>query len=137
MNETALFARVQALLDERRDPFDDECVVAALQAHPEWLERTVGLRADASALSRLPVAPARRSRRWPWLVAAGFVAAAAILVTTVPCQPPRATGGRILVASLEELRPRAHVAATFVVHERLLATPTTRLDTWQTRSEVR
>lgn len=134
MTDTTLLARVQALLDARRDPLDDDAVIAALQAHPEWLDRVVRLRADARALAQLPITPIHRPRRWPWFVSA--IVAAAWLVAILCRQPARPHAGRILSAHLEELRPRAHIAATFVINERLLSTRTTRLETWQTRSEV-
>ena len=138
MNETTLLARVQSLLDARRDPLDDGDVVAALQAHPEWLERFAGLRADALVLATLPAAPVRRPRRWPWILSACFAAAAAALVVVALRLPPRPRpAGRILAASLAELRPGEQIAATFAVKQVLLTTPTTRLETWQTRSEVR
>lgn len=141
MNETTLLARVQELLDARRDPFDDAEVVACLDAHPEWLPQLVALRADALALaslrpSRPPLAPPRR--RWPRVGSAVFAAAAAALVTTLlPTPPPPPRAGRIVTAQFTELRARAHLAATFVVNDSLVATPTSRLQTWQTRSEPR
>lgn len=134
MNATTLLARVQSLLDARQDPLDDDQVLAALEAHPEWLDRIAGLRADARALAQLRITPMHRPRRWPWFVAA--IVAATWLVAMPWREPARRPAGRILAATLEELRPRAHVAATFVVNERLLSTPTTRLETWQTRSEI-
>jgi len=134
MNEASLLARVQAHLDARCDPLDDADVMASLDAHPEWLLRIAGLRADARALAGLPVP--QRSRRWPWIASACFATAAAALVT-VSLRPPPRCAGRIVAASLAELRPRAHVAANFVVSESLVTTPTTRLETWQTVSEAR
>lgn len=140
MNETTLLARVQEHLDARRDPFDDAEVVACLDAHPEWLPQLVALRADALALaslrpSRPPLAPPRL--RWPWVGSAVFAAAAAALVATLLPTPPPPRAGRIVTAQFTELRARAHLAATFVVNDSLVATPTSRLQTWQTRSEPR
>jgi hypothetical protein len=67
------------------------------------------------------------------VTAAAGPAAATLLPTPPP--PPRA--GRIVTAQFTELRARAHLAATFVVNDSLVATPTSRLQTWQTRSEPR
>lgn len=141
MNETTLLARVQEHLDARSDPFDDAEVIACLDAHPEWLPQLVALRADALALASLrparPMLAPPPRRRWPWVGSAVFATAAAALVASLLQTPPPPRAGRIVTAQLTELRARAHLAATFVVNDALVATPTSRLQTWQTRSEPR
>ncbi len=146
MNETSLLTRVQELLDDRVDPFDDPEVLAVLDAHPEWLPRLAGLRADALALAALAPVPVpvpakvdvRRHRRW-WVAVAGatFVAATLLFAVRLASPPPPVFAGRIVATRLTELRPRAHLAATFVFSDAELTTPTSRLQTWELRSERR
>ena len=146
MNETSLLTRVQELLDDRVDPFDDPEVLAALDAHPEWLPRLAGLRGDALALAALAPLPVsaplqvgvRRQRRW-WIAFAGatLVAAGLWFAVRLASPPPPVFAGRIVASRLTELRPRAHLAATFVVSDAELTTPTSRLHTWELRSERR
>jgi hypothetical protein len=134
MNETAMLARVQQCLDARRDPLDDAEVVGFLDSHPEALALVAAMRADARALPELAALPAKHRRRW-WLAPTAAAAVVALLLawprgvdTAVP---------RILAASLEEVRPRQHLAANYFVREPLIATASTVLETWQYRSEPR
>lgn len=139
MNETELFARVQELLDARMDPLDDAEVIAGFDANPEWLPRLAGLRADAMVLATSAPIRSRDTgrRRWPWWVAVFGATAAAALLASQLATPTRHRAGRIVASSLTELRPRAHLAATFVVKDAVVSTPSMRLQTWQVRSERR
>jgi hypothetical protein len=141
MNEHTFRERLQACLDERRDPLDDPELAAFAAAQPQCLELLVALRADARELGALRLAPPRRRLRKQVLAACCAVAAAALVAVVLlrrgaPARPS-APAGRILAASLEELRPRAHAAARATARELLVATPTHSLTTWTTWSEPR
>ncbi|MFO1030364.1 MAG: hypothetical protein U1F60_04770 [Planctomycetota bacterium] len=119
MNRNEFEVRLHACLDARRDPFDDQELVAWLDAHPEELEGLArlmaglhGLRADEIAVmpSAGPtnasadasaggtrVAPAvvsqpprRSSRRWRWLVLGAGLAGVAAACLVVACLPDSA-----------------------------------------------
>ncbi len=156
MNNDAFQERLQEHFDQRVDPLDDEQVVAFLNEHPEWLPRLAALRADVRTLAARPIGarptgalptgalptgalPTRTRRRWFARAAGGAAAVAAVLLVWIATATPRAprSAGRIVAASLTELRPRSHLAANFVVSERLLTTATTRLETYTHRSEAR
>ena len=75
MSDRELFwRRVDAALDERRDPLDDPEVQRLAAEHPELLDELARLRA---ALAHLPDEPRKRSTRR----VASFAAAAALLAT--------------------------------------------------------
>ncbi len=135
MNTEAFFARVHRCLDARQDALDDAELVAFLHAHPELLPEFAALSSDVRALAQR-ARPIVRKHRWPWLAAA-----AALIVTAAaiawPDRAPRNSQPRILAASLEELRPRAHVAASYCVRQALVATATTSFETFEYRSEPR
>lgn len=64
--------RIQDLLDERCDPFDDEGVTAWLLEHPDELDAVLRMRTALSILERAP----RRVPRWRTIglpIAAGIV----------------------------------------------------------------
>ena len=136
MNGDTFFARLHDCLDARRDPLDDAELVAYLDEHPEHLAAFAALRADLRALA----VPRATRRRWPWFVAAGSAAAAAFVAVAVAAwarEPEPACTPRILTASLEDLRPRAHIAVSWCVRQPLIRTPTTTFETWERRSEPR
>lgn len=138
MNESTFRHRFHARLDARQDPFDDADLVAFLDAHPEHLAAWAQLRRDAAtlALLRPPLAKAARIRRA--LVAGGGAAAAAILAALwLHAGPPAGRVPRIVAASVAEVRPRAHAAATIVVHEPLLSSANARLEIYAQWSERR
>ena len=118
MNRSEFEVRLHACLDARRDPFDDEELVAWLDAHPEELDATARLWAavgvlqepgaelgsdgslvatTTAAVSRGPAgvtsgAGSPRSRRWPWLALfAGLAGVAAALVVEAIEPVPAAT----------------------------------------------
>jgi hypothetical protein len=142
MNDDPMLVRLHELLDRGVDPFDDGELVAWLEVHPEFLPLAAALRADARDLAAR--VPAARSPGWrrPRLVLATCLAtsaaAVALAVGTWPGPTP-ADGAqpRIVAASIEELRPRAHLAATFVVHDSLVTTGSARLESYTMRSERR
>lgn len=72
MRDEVFWTRVNAALDERRDPLADEHVQDALAERPERLDRLLALERRLGALPRAQ----RHTTRRPWLVAA----AAAVLV---------------------------------------------------------
>lgn len=92
IDHDTFLARVDACLDERRDPLDDADVVAFLDAHPEHLQAFAEQRADLHALAGLPAAadrggePAtarrapRRRRLLPLLAATAVAAGVAFAV---------------------------------------------------------
>ena len=59
-NREQYWEQIQDLLDERRDPFDDEEVTAWLLEHPEELDAVVRMRTALSILERAP----RRASGW-------------------------------------------------------------------------
>ncbi|MEO6596984.1 MAG: hypothetical protein ABIP94_19735 [Planctomycetota bacterium] len=157
MNHRDYEARLHACLDAGRDPLDDAELCEHLAEHAEDLAVFAALRADLHTLATL-VAPTRRRRAGVRLavttaiatIAAGLFllllqlrnpAAAPVCTTTASMAAvPAATlpaPGRILAANLEEQQPRAHVAASFTVHQRLLASTSATLEIYETRSEVR
>jgi hypothetical protein len=141
MNDATFLARLHAHLDAGRAPLDDGELAAFAAGHPEHLETLAGLRADARELGAFRLHARPRHRRWPWLVAAACAAgAAAALVAVTLRGAPRAAprpAGRILAASVEEIRPRAHVTAGCTASEPVLASPSHSLTTWTTWTEPR
>lgn len=131
-------ARLQQLLDERRDPLDDPQLVAWLDDHPERLAAFAALRDDLQHLgSRARTQEARAptsSRRARLGAAAVAVAAALVLVfalrettrTAEQTQTEQHSPGRVLTAHLEGHPPRLYATADFTLHESLWQTP--RLD---------
>ena len=84
-----LWSRIHALLDERRDPFDDEALRRGLEGDPDLLEEVVHLRANLNLLGH--TRPRQRSRRrWLLPLAASLVG---ILITALVVQLPRASDG--------------------------------------------
>lgn len=137
MNAADFDRRVQQHLDARRDPLDDAELCAFLADHPDRLP-TFGRLCET--LRWLPAAhprPARR-RRWPFAVATGAVAAAALLLA-IGWAPPEPTPpkSRILRADLYEIQPRAFAAVHYAVRQPLLVDATTTLETYENRSERR
>ncbi|HLQ38723.1 MAG TPA: hypothetical protein VK348_13020 [Planctomycetota bacterium] len=136
--------RLHACFDARRDPLDDAGLCCFLAERPDELERLVALR---ERLQALPAAAAARPVRGRWslvLVAAAAAAVAVLLTRPTPAGSagaaagaPAGSAGRVLAASLEQLRPRAHAAVSFTVHQVLAATPTTMWETFELRSEQR
>ncbi len=143
MNDASFVARLQAHLDARRDPLDDGELAAYAAEHPEWLERLAGMRADARDLAALaPTATAPRRRRRTRPLAAAITAAALVAVALQtgagrPSATAAAPAGRILAASLTELRPRAHVTAGATATESVLTTAACSLATWTSWRERR
>jgi len=143
MNQHPLLARVHDLLDARLDPLADPAVRDGLRTRPDLLDVVVGLRAAARDLAGLRPGTAAPRRRVRWF--AGTAAAAAVLAGAVAFGRPAPTavdptthaGGRIVAASLEEIRPHGHVAAQFVVAAPVLTTASAHLESWTTRSTLR
>lgn len=132
--------RLQAALDGRRDPLDDAELCAFLDTHPDELERFAVFRQrlrvlPAAAAARPGHLPARKSMLL--VAAAGAVLALLFLAPAQPDGQGAAAPGRVLTATLQELRPRAYAAVTYTVHEVFVATPTTTLETFELRSERR
>ena len=140
MNDDPMLARLHELLDRGVDPLDDDELVAWLEQHPEQLPLAVALRADARDLHAAPMAaattPRRRRHRFAKATAIAAVAAAALAVAMWPAEATTAQP-RIVASSFEELRPRAHLAATFIVHDSLVTTGRARLESYTLRSERR
>jgi hypothetical protein len=131
--------RLHACLDARIDPLDDTALCAHLAEHPDDLERFAALRQRLLAMPALGAARPVRVR-WPLVLATAAAATLAVVLaqpTQAPSDGAAIAPGRVLAASLEELRPRAHAAVSFTVHQVLAATPTTRLETYELRSERR
>ena len=130
-----MLERLHEHLDRGEDPFADARLTAWLEEHPEWLPLAATLRADAFALGGLPRAvelptPRRRRRASAALLAmatASSAAAWALWPALPPPESPPAPRARIVASSYEELRPRALLAGSFLVHEVALATPSARL----------
>ena len=149
MDAAAIIARWHAHLDARGEPLDDAELAATLAERPDLLAELAQLRADAAVLAFGPgsagvgagstqVAAGLGRWRGLALLATGAAAAAAIVVAGWPRstdEPPR--GPRVIAARFDELRPREWAAATFTITEPLVRTPTTHLETWQSRSERR
>ena len=126
-------ARVQACQDERRDPLDDDAVVAWLEAHAEDLERFAAEREALSTLATLGRPTRSRARL-------AFAAAAATLLVAGFAflrSGPEASRGRILAASFEEIVPLARAAASFYERDVMIDTCTARLEFFTLRSERR
>lgn len=146
MNDARMLERLHDHLDRGEDPFADAVLTAWLEDHPEWLPLAATLRADARALGNLtrPVglaAPRRRPRAAAALLAmatASSAAAWALWPTLFPpAESPQGPRARIVASSYEELRPRALLAGSFLVHEVALTTPSARLESYTLRSERR
>ncbi len=146
MNDARMLELLHEHLDRGEDPFADALLTSWLENHPEWLPLAATLRADARALGDLPrpvglPTPRRRRRASAALLAMATASCAAAwalwpaLYTPAESRPePRA---RIVASSYEELRPRALLAGSFLVHEVALATPSARLESYTLRSERR
>lgn len=113
MNRNEFEVRLHACLDARRDPFDDQELMAWLDAHPEELDAVARLWAAVQVLQApgadvgsdgSPVATAtaaatrdgvllasrvgrRRTRRWPLLVLGAGLAGAAAALVLVAIEP--------------------------------------------------
>jgi hypothetical protein len=131
MNDDPMFVRLHAALDRGEDPFDDDELVAWLDAHPEALERAAQLRADARDLATVPADHATRRHRVRPLV---FAAATAVVATglglwwlaaTTPTGRPR-----IVDAQFDERRPRALATAVFRVHDAHFASTTASFESY-------
>ena len=138
IDHEAFRSRLDACLDERRDPLDDPEVVAWLDQHPEQLDAFAQQREDLRQLSSRP-GPAR-ARRWRRAAAVGGLAGAAAAVVawtllTPPAPPPRRP--RILSAELVEIAPRLDASVTVTLRAPLLETESTVLESWQRRSRPR
>lgn len=140
MNDDPMLARLHELLDRGVDPLDDEELVAWLEQHPEQLALAMAMRADARDLRDTAMVatrtPRRRRLRLALATSLAALAAAAFVLAVWPA-PETPAHPRILAASFEELRPRAHLAATFVVHDSLVTTGRARLESYTLRSERR
>jgi hypothetical protein len=140
MNDMPMLARLHELLDRGVDPLDDEELVEWLEQHPEQLPLAVALRADARDLHDAAVvatgAQSRRRRHLALATSLAALAAAAFVLAVWPA-PETPAQPRIVASSFEELRPRAHLAATFVVHDSLVTTGRACLESYTLRSERR
>jgi hypothetical protein len=133
MDDTTFFARVQAHLDARTDPMDDDALVAALDAEPARLDAFSRLLADTRGLAAVVARPVRAGRRA--MVAALVAAGLAIAVWfAVAGRGATDRNGRVLQARFEIHTAGARLAAPFAVREILIDRPSQRLETWQTRS---
>jgi hypothetical protein len=126
---------LQECWDERRDPADDPQLCAWLLEHPEALEDFARRRAAILALAATHAPARRRSPVRLVLLAAALVAAAALLLRFQTAARPPA--GRILAATLETSRPRAHSSVTWREHQVLCDPPHARLEIIQHKSERR
>jgi len=162
IDHDTFLARVDACLDERRDPLDDADVVAFLDAHPEHLQAFAAQRADLRALAGLPVAadrggePAtarrapRRRRLLPLLAATAVAAGVAFAVVfgdrddspgvapsdvdpSIDGPPPR-PASRILSASLETHATRAYASVDYTVFRPLVQDTHTTFETYELHS---
>lgn len=133
MDDSTFFARVQAHLDARTDPMDDDALVAALDAEPARLDAFSRLLADARGLAAVVAKPVRTSRR---AMVAALVAAGLAIAVWFAASGRGATNGngRVLQVRFEVLTASARLAAPFAVREILIDRPSQRLETWQTRS---
>jgi hypothetical protein len=143
MTPTEFRHRVDACLDTRRDPLDDDAVVAFLDAHPDQLAAFAAQRADLAALARQPRCAAaatgtRRRHATPAAVLAATVAVAAGLVLATRDAPTRnERPPRIVAASLEVLRPLARAAGGFTVRHMLVDSATVTFETYHFRNQAR
>jgi hypothetical protein len=124
-------ARLNELLDERRDPLaDDECV-AFLAAHPAGLDAYTTLHERLAALPRQTAA-----QPWakPWLL---FVAAAAVLLSAawwasgVTADARPRTTGRVLAASSAPASWNPGAATPALARSVLLASPHAHLEVFE------
>jgi len=136
MNADEFDRLLQQQLDARRDPLDCAALCTFLAAHPERLQQFAALR---ESLRLLPAMAAPRRRRQVPLRLAAAAACAAVLVCGYCLWPEHAIapGSTILASSLQEIRPRAHVAVQFSMRQELLTTPTTKFETYDRRSQRR
>ena len=157
MNALQFEARVNAILDERRDPLDQPDVIAYLERHPEALLRFARQRDDLSRLQRTarPTENARAhapqtAHRWRRVgaIATGTAVAAAVAIVAVAVAPPAATPAaaaasaathppRIVSASLVQTRSPARIAGSFALRQPLVANANTLLEHYETWSKVR
>lgn len=118
MTPAEIDLRLQALLDARLDPLDDPMYCAHLAEHPEQLEAFALLRERLAVLPLLaPPVAEPTPPRWRWPVALGGLAAAvalAVVGTWAMLATPTMVAtshGRVLAASLQEIRPTLGAAA--------------------------
>jgi len=128
-------ARVNDLLDERRDPLDDAACLAFLAEHPERIDELASLRERLAALPVVAIgAPARRRGRVAGTtVGLALAAAAAAIVWIV--RPGAATDvaappGRVLAAASVPLPSYPDGVAGARARSVLLARPDARLETF-------
>ncbi|MEZ5977579.1 MAG: hypothetical protein R3F34_05105 [Planctomycetota bacterium] len=124
----ALDAALQEALDARRDPLEDEAVLAALAEEPERFGEVLRLRESARALAApSPVRPSRRSRAAAVaaLVLAAAAAGVALRLARPDDRPSRGdTAGAPAVANVADVgaeadraAPRAEVRELFLAFE--------------------
>jgi hypothetical protein len=120
-------ARLHAMLDARRDPFDDADLCGYLELHPEQLEPFADLRARLAVLPQV-AGPNQRTgvRRLPFLVLAA-AAAATWMLWPAPAAEAAAVG-RVLAGSLTPIRPTLAAAGTARARTVLLDLPGLRLE---------
>jgi len=133
-DEPTFLARLHAALDARRDPFADDELVAWLDAHPSWLDRTARLCADVRTLAASSPPATRRRRRRALPAAATLAAAALAVFVPLATGGPAAPAGRLLAAELSVQPPRAHLAVRVAAREVLIADGGTQLTSERTRS---
>ncbi len=111
MNEREFWERVDGLLDERRNPLDDERVQQHLTRDPRALDEYARLSAALAAI------PRRRSKRRVLAVVAtaGAIAAAGLLWTNRDGSPRVASS--ILACQITVVRQSGSVRSTTSIHD--------------------
>ena len=148
MNQTAFRQRVDACLDDRRDPLDDAQIVAFLDAHPEQLPGFAALCADLRALRAAPsngVAAPRRRPRTATMLSLTLVAAAVAIAwpliasdrTAASTDAAGSGEARIVTASLQEQPPLARKAGSYTIRQSLVRNGSTTFETYEHRSQAR